>query len=761
LRDQRKHNENTVPLDENAVVLTQELRYQRDKLRQAVWEAIDELTADYREAVILHYISGYSYKEISEMLSVPVSTVQGRLQQARNHLRKEFMDMVTKLQLEIDSTLHNFLREHAEQNGTSIEGLIVRLIERYKREMDTGVSEGRGVGTDLRLIYNPTGDKPSPTFGSDSDFSPTGKQIVFRSQKRLYMADGTGTVIRSIRDDWEPWWIGQPTWSPDGRLIAYGADKSLPDKETSPDLVSAVFVIDPEDGTPRQISPEYLGERVRFTLWSPDSQYLAYQAKDGVHTVDLDGTEVRFVPKEELPGWIFLLCCDYSPDGRWLAGPSGGGRRQPGTDICVLPVTEDGFATEGHPLNLSFSPRGISYCRWAPDGRTLYFVAGSGHPEGLGATWNIWKLPMDPNTGDKEGEAQQVTFFREAAVHRPKMLGDSGRIGFGLTTVSMAIQVADTSRPDEVRTLAVGSNPQLSPDGKTIYYVDDRPGEEGIYAVPWEGGTPQRLTESRLRRASMFDLSPDGQVFAYVTNLDEGRGLFTLPASGGLEPQLLVEFDRRMSVVPQWSPDGSQLAYAYGSGLYVIPAAGGQPRELAHLAKWEGWTVRWSPDGKFIAAFGRPKRESGNAVFVVSASGGELRQLTPDVEYKEGLEWHPDGQRLTYHVSRSESETRQAYLDGRPPTLLFDDPDGWDYVGAWTPDGNRFFFVCDIGQGNWDIRIYDEASGDITPFSTHAGNARTVPCFSRDGKIITWSTREKVVQLWTMEDFQPELIAAK
>ena len=45
-------------------------------------------------------------------------------------------DMVTQLQLEIDSSLRNFLREHAEQDGTSVESLIIRLIERYRRDED-------------------------------------------------------------------------------------------------------------------------------------------------------------------------------------------------------------------------------------------------------------------------------------------------------------------------------------------------------------------------------------------------------------------------------------------------------------------------------------------------------------------------------------------------------------------------------------------------------------------------------------------------
>jgi len=215
-------------------------------------------------------------------------------------------------------------------------------------------------------------------------------------------------------------------------------------------------------------------------------------------------------------------------------------------------------------------------------------------------------------------------------------------------------------------------------------------------------------------------------------------------------------------VVPQWSPDGSQLAYAAGKGLYIIPAADGQPRELAHLdIGWEECTVRWSPDGKFLAALSCDPPESENAVFVAPASGGELRQLTPDVEYKEGLEWHPDGQRLTYHVSRHHSETRQAHLDGRPPSLLFDAPDDiWDYVGNWTPDGRSFFFMGSL-EHRWGIYVYDEASGDIKLVSPHVPDVG-VPRFSRDGKTMAWwATRNTARQTWVMENFLSEPVAAE
>ena len=153
-----------------------------------------------------------------------------------------------------------------------------------------------------------------------------------------------------------------------------------------------------------------------------------------------------------------------------------------------------------------------------------------------------------------------------------------------------------------------------------------------------------------------------------------------------------------------------------------------------------------------------PKPKS-NAVFVVPASGGELRQLTTDVEPKEGLEWHPDGQRLTYYDLQIDSGTYQAYLDGREPTLLVDVPDSQDSVGTWAPDGRRYFFKCLTGQGVF-MYVYDESSGKTTQLSD-SGNV-SLPCFSRDGKTMAWcATRQTGIQTWIMEDFLPESTAGK
>jgi Tol biopolymer transport system component/tRNA A-37 threonylcarbamoyl transferase component Bud32 len=593
------------------------------------------------------------------------------------------------------------------------------------------------------------------------DFSPSGDRIVFESQGKLYIADETGTLIRPLLDNFAPWVrFSWPRWSPDGRQIAYVASRQVT-SDSRVVTANAIFVLSPDGGTPRKITPERKGySRFAWLRWTYDGKHLTYLGReDGFHMLALDGSEVRFIPRKDLPGryWSEFSDAEYSPNGRWLAycAPENVGVS---SGIWIL------SATGGQAQRLAHLSGFGHYPTWAPDGRTLYFVSGATD------TGNIWKLAIDPETGLQRGEPQQVTFFNDAKIMFPKALRDGDQIAFELQRSNTSIQVANGSPPYEPRTVARGGMysmqlPQVSPDGQTIYYVAD-----GIFAVPRKGGAPRRLTKTRPLPCHgylpNFHLSADGRTLAFTARVDDGLGLFTLPVSGDREPQLLVKITED-SHIPQWSPDGSQLAYAVDENIYVIPAVGGQPRKIARLQKsgrrnsgWDEWTVRWSPDGKFIAAIGyTAKPGTENAVFVVPASGGELRQLTPDgPEYLEGVEWHPDGRRLSYNVCMIEGGTRQAYLDGRPPTTLVGHhyPDAWDYIGAWAPDGRRFFYISEswkTGKDGIGIYVYDEASAAITLFADHVAE-QSPPSWSRDGKTAAWwATRKTERQAWIMENF--------
>jgi RNA polymerase sigma factor (sigma-70 family) len=53
---------------------------------ETVREAIAALPVDYREVVVLRELEGLSYKEISEVVGIPLGTVMSRLSRARDQL---------------------------------------------------------------------------------------------------------------------------------------------------------------------------------------------------------------------------------------------------------------------------------------------------------------------------------------------------------------------------------------------------------------------------------------------------------------------------------------------------------------------------------------------------------------------------------------------------------------------------------------------------------------------------------------------------
>lgn len=50
-------------------------------------DALDRLPQDLRVATVLHYLEGFSVREIAEMLDTPENTVKMRLMRARRRLR--------------------------------------------------------------------------------------------------------------------------------------------------------------------------------------------------------------------------------------------------------------------------------------------------------------------------------------------------------------------------------------------------------------------------------------------------------------------------------------------------------------------------------------------------------------------------------------------------------------------------------------------------------------------------------------------------
>jgi RNA polymerase sigma-70 factor (ECF subfamily) len=64
----------------------------KSEARDALAHALDHLPADFREVIVLREIEGLSYKEISEVVDVPVGTIMSRLSRARKRLQDALID---------------------------------------------------------------------------------------------------------------------------------------------------------------------------------------------------------------------------------------------------------------------------------------------------------------------------------------------------------------------------------------------------------------------------------------------------------------------------------------------------------------------------------------------------------------------------------------------------------------------------------------------------------------------------------------------
>jgi RNA polymerase sigma factor (sigma-70 family) len=71
--------DDSVPNPENLLL--------RNASRDMLKAALDDLPAEFREAIVLREMEGMSYKEIADIASVPIGTVMSRLARARKRLQ--------------------------------------------------------------------------------------------------------------------------------------------------------------------------------------------------------------------------------------------------------------------------------------------------------------------------------------------------------------------------------------------------------------------------------------------------------------------------------------------------------------------------------------------------------------------------------------------------------------------------------------------------------------------------------------------------
>ena len=245
------------------------------------------------------------------------------------------------------------------------------------------------------------------------------------------------------------------------------------------------------------------------------------------------------------------------------------------------------------------------------------------------------------------------------------------------------------------------SDPQLSPDGKTVAVIETRADLDSdefrseIMLIELSSGQIRPLTRGR-HHASYPRWSPSGDGIGFIAqDADKNGQLFVLPMGGGDALQLTKGKDGVSQFA--WSPDGVSIAYAIAdpkpelkgedkfrttfrvgnddftiseavrpTHLWLVPAAGGEARRLTS-GTWSLPSslppgppvspIGWSKDGRSIVIVHQETPSTGDQlqarVQVLDVASGATRPLTGDTRLEGYPKISPDGTNVAYWRNRN------------------------------------------------------------------------------------------------------------
>ena len=538
---------------------------------------------------------------------------------------------------------------------------------------------------------------------------------------------------------------GEPTFSPDGTLIAYVSDRTgnfdifLKRVDGGPDLQ---LTTDPADDVQPAFSPD--GSEIAFVAGRSFPGGIVYPSPAAplvggdIWIMPALGGEPRRVATGNHPTWLPDGSAIVFTSGRWfdrrlLRVPPSGGEPQ---RITLTPVL-------GNPFNDVVRPRVSPNGRWiafesanqvfiaAVAGGTPALIVAGRNPAWAADSGSLFFTSADRNVNRALGRVRIDSAGRAAGT--PEIVSASAQPTTDMAVAHDGVHIAlgaETIRAN------VEELPFDAEDGRAV-----------------ANARPRALTTGNAD-ISFFSLSPDQRTLAYevrqqIWKQEPGRPavLLTRNAKGG-------------DAQPRWSPDGRLIAFARGSSasrefsaaaLWVMNPDGSNPRQVADRASMNGF-FRWSPDGRALVAVS----PADTQLYRIGLDG-QTRRLTNEPGILGiGIESR-DGAWLVVQATnpvRGDVELRAVPADGSAASRLVAGTPGDDVHPMLSPSGRWLFWIVDHRN---IFRVPGPAQGwrpeaptQVTSFP-ESGLFLEDPQLSSDGREILYARRERSSDLWLME----------
>lgn len=479
-----------------------------------------------------------------------------------------------------------------------------------------------------------------------------------------------------------------PRWKPDGSVILYTANGTA---YTIPPLGGAAIALLPGSASTGYVQCD----------WSPDgAAVLCSNRKDGaLYRADANGGNLKRItpPSGDVPHSVA-----WSRDGKRIAYVSGnldfvewqsmGNLAASSIWVVSAEGSEPVRVTDVSHLNMSPV--------WTPDGDHLLFIST------LGGTRDIYSQAVKGN-GAPRGSPIRITTGLNP--HTMTLSADGRALAYSAfkTTANIwgaPLHGTDPIPPSAMHEVTFGNQTiesiSVSPDGRWLAYDSNLNGNADIYTMPVSGGEAQQLTRDPADDFAPH-WSPDGKEIAFHSFRNGNRDIFVMSSDGSrLET---VAATPSQELVPRWSPDGhSVIYYAYTDSVFVVSRTATGWSKPKFLTR--GYVPEFSPDGTRIAF------QFGDSLLAIPASGGLRRQtlVTGICSVSGSFEWSVDSRFIYYCTTVSGLSTLRVMPSTgglSKPLLELRDPLRQLYRGEFTMDSSHIYFT--IGSRESDIWVME------------------------------------------------------